>query len=597
MTDIKQDLLIRSENIQRVYQMYKNEIFLVNRKYQRKLVWNIEEKRAFVESIIKGYPVPLFLFAEIVYGEDDKFEIIDGMQRLNAISSFIEQEFEINGEYFDLETMVETKLLLDKKVLFQKIPKLSRDICTKIASYVLPFSVYKKENSREIDEIFRRINSGGRQLSKQDIRQSNSLGKFADVVRKISAKFRGDDSQSDELILNSMKSISISNKNLDYGINVNEIFWVKEGIIPREKVRQSLDEEIVADMLGYVLLENKSTANSELLDNYYGIFNTPTQKERYYSLERNLKQNSELIIERFIIILDELKKLSMVDTSKNLKTILYPDKEASYYIPRPFQIIFIAIYELIFIENLVIDSYDKLKNKLIGIGRHINISAGGNWSGASRKRNIEDIKALIKSAFRIKSDSDIENPAIDSWSTKLENILMQSFTEQALYDFKQGFHRLDNIGDFDVSIIHKITKTLTAMANAKANSKGYIIVGIADDEEDMKKSCKKYNSDFIKYNKFYITGLQGEVDKYHNSNYDSYYNVILNYLEKELVEKEFLDNVIVRLINYAGKALVIFEVASGKRPYAYDNKFYSRKGSNVEEIPTNRLHILFSRFS
>lgn len=232
------------------------------------MVWNIEEKRSFIDSIILGYPVPLFLLAEVDYDETERFEIIDGMQRLNAITSFIEQEFDRAREYFDLETMAETKWLFDQGKLEQKQPKLSREVCTKIAGYLLPLSVYKKENSKEIDEIFRRINSGGRQLSKQDIRQSNSLGEFADVVRRISAKFRGDDSQSDKLLLNSMKEISVSNKHLDYGIDVNDIFWVKEGIILREKVRQSLDEEIIASILGYILLDKKTTWNSELLDNF-----------------------------------------------------------------------------------------------------------------------------------------------------------------------------------------------------------------------------------------------------------------------------------------------------------------------------------------
>ena len=299
MKDIKQELSIRGENIQRVYQFYTNESFMVNRKYQRKLVWNIEEKKSFIESIIRGYPVPLFLLAEVTYGESEGFEIIDGMQRLNAITSFIEQEVEIDGQYFDLNTMVETKLLLDQGELIQKNPVMPRTTCTKVASYVLPLSVYKKESSDEIDEIFRRINSGGRQLSKQDIRQSNSIGKFADVVRKISAKFRGDDSQSDELLLNKMKKISISNRHLAYGIDVNDIFWVKEGIIPREKVRQSLDEEIIADILGYLLLDKKPTTNVELLDNLYGVYKTQTQKERFEMIDNQLTLISDVIIDRF----------------------------------------------------------------------------------------------------------------------------------------------------------------------------------------------------------------------------------------------------------------------------------------------------------
>ena len=597
MKEIKQELSIRGENIQRVYQFYNDKSFIVNRKYQRKLVWNLEEKKSFIESITRGYPVPLFLLAEVEYDGIDCFEIIDGMQRLNAITSFIEQEIDIEGKFFDLETMVETKYLLDKNLLLQKQPKMSREICTKIASYVIPLSVYKKDKSEEIDEIFRRINSGGRQLSKQDIRQSNSLGQFANVIRKISAKFRGDDSQSDELLLNSMKKISISNRNLNYGINVNDIFWVKESIIAREKVRQSSDEEIIADILGYILLDKKPTTNSELLDNLYGVFSTSTQQERFEKIDNILKVSSPKIIDKFIYILDIFKNLrTHYGDASNLKSIMYPGKEAGYSIPKPFQILFVAIYEIIFNENMIVENYQTLLDKIKDLGKHITISSGGNWSGTSRTKNIEDVKALIKGAFRKRNESDEENPVLDSWSTKLENILMQSFSEQELYDFKQGFHRLDNVGNFDNEAFSKVIKTLTAMHNTRKNSKGYVIVGVADNNNDANRVETLYNLTSIEYNKFKITGVDGEVNKYHNKDYEKYHNLLLNRLKSQPIEDEFRKHLSIKLVNYNQKAIIIFEVSSGNKPYNYDNLFYVRNGSNIEQVDTSQLHILFSRF-
>ena len=86
--------------------------------------------------------------------------------------------------------------------------------------------MYKNKSSSELDEIFRRINSGGRLLSRQEIRQSGSLGDFSTTVRKIASSVRGDVSIGDKLSLNSMKEISITNRNLSsYGINVDDIFW------------------------------------------------------------------------------------------------------------------------------------------------------------------------------------------------------------------------------------------------------------------------------------------------------------------------------------------------------------------------------------
>jgi uncharacterized protein with ParB-like and HNH nuclease domain len=106
MSSIKKDLSIRGESLQRIYNYYVNQKFIVNRRYQRKLVWNVEEKRDFIDSLLKGFPVPIILLAEVTRQDRKYFEIIDGMQRLNAIMSFIEGEFVLNNHYFDLNTMI-----------------------------------------------------------------------------------------------------------------------------------------------------------------------------------------------------------------------------------------------------------------------------------------------------------------------------------------------------------------------------------------------------------------------------------------------------------------------------------------------------------
>ena len=87
-------------SVQMAYENYLNQKYVVNRKYQRKLVWTIEEKSAFIDSLSKWYSVPLFLFASKEEQGVIQYEIIDGMQRLNAIMSFIENEYPLyyNGQ-------------------------------------------------------------------------------------------------------------------------------------------------------------------------------------------------------------------------------------------------------------------------------------------------------------------------------------------------------------------------------------------------------------------------------------------------------------------------------------------------------------------
>ena len=133
----------KSESIQSVYENYIQKKYNVNRRYQRKLVWTLAEKEAFVDSIYRKYSVPLFLFAQLKT-DVQQYEIIDGMQRLNAIFCFIENEFGLTINdvryYFDLETLGRTKKMREDGVLRQREPKLDRESCISIMNYELPLT-------------------------------------------------------------------------------------------------------------------------------------------------------------------------------------------------------------------------------------------------------------------------------------------------------------------------------------------------------------------------------------------------------------------------------------------------------------------------
>ena len=131
-----------------------------------------------------------------------------------------------------------------------------------IVNYQLPVSTYRSATEESVDEVFRRINSSGRKLSLQEIRQAGVVSDLANLVRRISAGVRGDASLSETLPLAEMPKISITNRDLPYGIASDDVFWVKNGILDREAVRESRDEELVLDMLLDVILDPISTTGS-----------------------------------------------------------------------------------------------------------------------------------------------------------------------------------------------------------------------------------------------------------------------------------------------------------------------------------------------
>lgn len=594
MADTK-DLSIKGESIQSLYGSFLSKQFLVNRRYQRKLVWSIEEKRSFIDSIIKGYPVPLVLLAEVLTEKGRQLEIIDGMQRLNAIMSFIEQEFDINGNFFDLDTMADTKLLKDENLITQKVPLMDRAICANIVRYQIPLSVFQETGTSHIDEVFRRLNSGGRHLSKQELRQAGVLSKFATIVRKLSSNIRGDSSATDILDLNSMKNISITNKNLDYGITVDEIFWIKNNIMSKEDLRQSKDEEVIADLIAWTTFEKGIRSSSEILNELYGYGVAIDSTSLSNTLEIQIQKiNEERIIYNIQLVFDKLIDL-ISSTGKTFNSLLFVNQQAK--IARYFQIVFLSFYQLLIEEELEVGNRKKLVALLDKAGdKIIKLAAGGgNWSAKEKQTQIDALCGVIRGNFVKSTNND---PARGQWITRFENILMQSSTEQTLYDFKVGLHSLSGNDKFNQELFSKVIKTLTAMANTLKNSVGYCLIGVADTKATSEMHNRVYDTVSIPYSNFYITGINKEAEKFHGDT-DKYFTKITQLISNEPISQRDKDNILrnISIVDYFDKTVIILKIESGTEPSVYGSKYYVRHGSNIEEVLPENFSQLFKRFN
>ena len=593
MPTITPDLTNRSESVERVYGFNAENRFLVNRRYQRKLVWSIEEKRAFIDSLRQGYPVPLILLADVQHEGEARFEIIDGMQRLNAIVSFIEGEFDLEGAYFDLQAMARTKLLFDAKKLEQHEPVLDREVCVKIVGYSLPLTVYPAASNAQIDEIFRRVNAYGKHLSRQELRVAGVTTAFSQLVRTLAARIRGDVSASDKLYLSAMKEISITSKALPYGLNVDNVFWVKNNILTREYIRQSRDEELIADILGYVLLTPKPSSSAEIIDEFFGYSSTGEKQPRRDEIENSVaKIGANKIVAQYIAVHEALR--GILDASgKRFSELMFAD--GGQRLPRYFQSVFLALWELLVDQQMVVKDFKKAAKALDGAGKNISVGGGGGrFSAEDREKNVSIAKGLLQPACAKRKQND---PALESWTTEFENILMQSYTEQSLYDFKQGFIPLDGSKNLDDALFDKVFKTLAAMANHARGAVGYVIVGVADDAKTADRLKALYGITPVTYQRFLITGIEHEAAAMPKK-LDSYFQNVVQRLATTPISQWARDQIArdVRLISYFGRSLLVFKVEAGTEPCAYDGKYYERHGANIKEVPQSQYPALFRRF-
>ncbi|ECH0863781.1 DUF262 domain-containing protein [Salmonella enterica subsp. enterica] len=140
-------------------------------EFQRKVVWERKRQSELVESILMGIPIPLiYLFED----ENGVRQIIDGKQRISALKLYVNDEFPLTG----LTMLPE---LCGMK--FSEIPPILQaklEDC-QLHSYVIqpPTPEYVKFN------IFERVNRGGINLNKQEMRHALYQGKVTKLIQEL----------------------------------------------------------------------------------------------------------------------------------------------------------------------------------------------------------------------------------------------------------------------------------------------------------------------------------------------------------------------------------------------------------------------------
>ena len=165
---------------------------VIQPEYQRNYIYADGKKDvAVIDSLLKGYPLGLLYFVKV--GED-KYEILDGQQRVTSFGRYITSKFAIK----------------DENGMEQYFDGLSEDKKKKILDSQLTIYICEGEES-EIKEWFKTINIVGVPLNNQELLNAIYSGPFVTKAReefsnsnnaniqKWSAYIRGDVNRQDFL--------------------------------------------------------------------------------------------------------------------------------------------------------------------------------------------------------------------------------------------------------------------------------------------------------------------------------------------------------------------------------------------------------------
>lgn len=158
--------------------MVASDSYILNPEFQRRHRWSVIQKSRLIESIVINVPIPPIFIYEIEYST---FEVMDGLQRLTAISDFYNDKFalegleewnELNGfKYSTLPSNIKRGIdrrYLSSIVLLQETAKTKEE----------------EDNLKQL--VFNRINSGGVDLTPQESRNALLDGRFNKICIKLS---------------------------------------------------------------------------------------------------------------------------------------------------------------------------------------------------------------------------------------------------------------------------------------------------------------------------------------------------------------------------------------------------------------------------
>lgn len=496
-------------SIQALYRLYRDDSLIVNRQYQRKLVWTISEKQRLIDSLIKDYPLPLFLFAEIGSASgQSRMEVIDGMQRLNAIFSYIEHGFTLDGAAFDIGEFARARQAAEAGLFAPfgaEVARLDSKSCANLLDYQLAVTVFPGEQPERITQVFGRINSGGKQLSDQERRQAGILTPFAETIRTLAAEIRGDVSR-ETLLLSQMPEISIETSRNPHGykLKAEDIFWCYQGILRTGDLRDSDDEQVLADICASILFERPVEASGDFLDRLY----TPGSEEHTDVNTRLNTYGRETLMTHVKTVFSLIRKALEEASSDRFffRSTVYP-KPTSNAQKSPFFAVFMAFYELIFREGMSPSNGDAIIKSINNLAERIQVGQK-HIKSDDRRENVAVVNGLIRNFF-VKADvaTLTHGPGM---LFDFENSIRRSKTETPRYEFKQGILRLDEAREIDKDLLRSLVETMCAIANIGPGADGYLFLGIADNIKDAARIKGLDNIEPVIFENVQIVGIDRE---------------------------------------------------------------------------------------
>ena len=283
-----------------VKRLVNDEIDL-NTDFQRKGgLWSNVKKSQLIESFLLKIPLPAFYFDAT---DEGKWLIIDGLQRITAINEFVVKK-----------TLVLEGLEFFNDLNGLKYDNLPRQFARRIdESSLITYTVNAGTPQNVKYNIFKRLNTGGLELTPQEIRHALYRGKAVSFLKKLAV--------SEEFLRATCRSIK-TERMLDQEFVLRFVAVCYYGI----EQYNGLPEVFLNESMNYInqqedgIIKNMETEFAVILDAIYDIFgNAAFRKMAVDGRRRPINKAIYEIWCKGIFDLNEIHRKKLINRKTRLK--------------------------------------------------------------------------------------------------------------------------------------------------------------------------------------------------------------------------------------------------------------------------------------
>lgn len=298
----------RPMNIYNLMERIDNEEIDLSPAFQRHAdLWPMEQQSRLIESLMLKIPIPAFYFNA---KDDDEWVVIDGLQRLSAFKNFLVGVQDGSGNKVKQKLKGLQYLTDFEGFTFDELP---RQYIRRIKeTSIIAYTVEKGTPDAIVYNIFQRINTGGLELTPQEIRQALYTGNATKLIEELAESqvfinvtqhSISDRRMADREYVNRFIAFTELDYKREYAGNIDK-FLVKA----LKKVNTYTDEEKLEN------IKKKFIKTMEYCDCIFGKF-----AFRKYNAEMRRGPVNKALFESWSLVLSKLDdvQLDMLVSKKN----------------------------------------------------------------------------------------------------------------------------------------------------------------------------------------------------------------------------------------------------------------------------------------